>query len=691
MAIAADFDGFSQEGGDPTEAEIRLITASALGKVAACGDLDDERKMVSPALIAALATGSFQHADWPDWRPHPDGLHLSSATVFGKLDLGNRRVLASISFTNCKFPMGFAGDNMAVVGNFFVVRCEIDMQWTMLSATIAGQFQANGSSFRNPGQVALCGDGARAESWVMDDAIVFGVLDLGSLQLSGQFSASDAIITNPDGDAILAHHVNAGGWIMDGARVNGEFNISAATIAGQFSAERALFVNPQGTAVTAFYSTFSNGFLLRDGATVRGGIDLSGVVVDKILDLAGSRFEAGYNRALRLQGALVNGNVFLNDAVFIGHFDASRTTITGRLMLESCTLTAASVARQRGELGPPLPGAVVNAYDRDRQDALGHHALVLQEVRIEGRTIMPARCPEGIVDLSHARLSVLEDRSESWPRPLKARKGGAPERLHIAHNGENLDIQHLVLDGLEYAYFEHPDGKPSNDGKTSKDLARARIAWLAAQSADDLVDRFNPQPWRQAASVLRAMGYDRASQIISIERRVRERYARDTPLFQRFISWLLHLVADYGYNPWKTVSISVVAVLLWAAAYWGGMALCGDPNTRDGALQCADQPLYVAVEYQNLEAHLADSGGYPRFGPIAYSLDTFIPIFDLGTERFWRANVAAVASVPLGSRSLDLPIGHIMHVLFVIERFLGAILIAIAVTGFTGLLTREEN
>jgi hypothetical protein len=32
-----------------------------------------------------------------------------------------------------------------------------------------------------------------------------------------------------------------------------------------------------------------------------------------------------------------------------------------------------------------------------------------------------------------------------------------------------------------------------------------------------------------------------------------------------------------------------------------------------------------------------------------------------------------------------------LYVLVVIERFLGAILLAIAVTGFTGLLTRDER
>ena len=37
------------------------------------------------------------------------------------------------------------------------------------------------------------------------------------------------------------------------------------------------------------------------------------------------------------------------------------------------------------------------------------------------------------------------------------------------------------------------------------------------------------------------------------------------------------------------------------------------------------------------------------------------------------------------------PVGWLLHILFVLERIVGAILIALAVTGFTGILTRDDR
>ncbi|MBU1305633.1 MAG: hypothetical protein KKF33_08955, partial [Alphaproteobacteria bacterium] len=210
-----------------------------------------------------------------------------------------------------------------------------------------------------------------------------------------------------------------------------------------------------------------------------------------------------------------------------------------------------------------------------------------------------------------------------------------------------------------------------------------------------------PQPWRQAAGVLRGMGYDQAAQSLSIERRVRERLADNTPRFQRLVSWFLHAVADYGFNPWKTVLLSVATIVVFAALYWGGTAICGDPNLRMGSTACDGQPLFIAVQLSNVD--VSAPGGYPRFDPLAYSLGAFVPLFDLGTEPYWRANAGAGEwfSVPvwLGppaqngrwSFSLTWSWGMTVYWLFVLERFVGAILLAIAVTGFTGLLTRDER
>lgn len=756
-----DFNAFSGADGKPTEAERKLIEAMQSGTGAFCADLPDDERRISADLIAALATGRFRHRKWPDWSQDAVGLWLVDAVIAQRLTLENQRVTVKLSFRDCDFKNGFDFDGASFDGDLFLRGCRINGLCRTVSANISGQFSADGSTFDNTGELALAaqnvvaadwhmngttvsggfdingariagqfsaGGGAlftnrggtaisaqsvKAGGWFMTEAIVEGKFDINSAEIAGHFVASgNSVFDNPGDVAIDASHLKAASWSMDGGSVNGCFDIYQATIQGGFGAERTTFTNPSGVAISGHSSSFAGGIFLRDGTSVAGYIDLAGSTIGRVLDLSDAHFSAAAYSTLRLQAVSIEGDAIFSNSTFLGHIYAARAKFDGLVRLDGAILIAATEARRQGKLSSDI-GEASNKSDATRQRRLRHHALVLEEARIGGRLVMPDRCPEGIVDLSHARCAVLEDCERGWPKPVSLKTGRASGRLYFTEaeeegaasgEGRKADIQHLVLDGFEYGYFEYPDGDPSKNlvdehGKpriVREDPATARKKWLAAQSADDLILRFNPQPWRQAATVLRAMGHDRASQTISIERRVRERYARDMPKRQKFVSWLLHLVADYGFNPWKTVAISVGVVLLWAAAYWAGTTLCGDPNLRVEG-QCGGQPLFVAVQHGDVDTRFADTGGYPAFGHIAYSLDAFVPLFDFGTETYWRPNALAWADIMLDwpglaqPTALKIPLGYLLHWLFIVERFLGAILIAIAVTGFTGLLTRDEK
>ena len=64
---------------------------------------------------------------------------------------------------------------------------------------------------------------------------------------------------------------------------------------------------------------------------------------------------------------------------------------------------------------------------------------------------------------------------------------------------------------------------------------------------------------------------------------------------------------------------------------------------------------------------------YPEFNGWLYSLDQFIPILNLGMDDFWR------------------PRSGWLYLITVIEQFVGAFLVALSVSGFAGLLTRDER
>ena len=768
-----EFSAFGGPNGAPSEAEKQLIEASADGQIVDCDDLLEEQRVVSAALIAALATGEFRHRDWPDWELSAYGLRLIGARVPDKLDLENRHALADLLFLRCRFERGIDLDSAVIDGRvmldnssigggvrmmaatirgqfsangvtfddagdvtvyaqgastagWFMNRAKVKGRFDINGATIAGHFEACGASFENAGGVAIFAQSVRADAWFMAQASVAGLCNLVRAEIATDFTAVEARFDNPGADALVAYIAKVGRWLMDGAVVNGgvdvsdariterfaaehatfdnaggtailassirargwymsdtvvrgTFDISGAEIGGSFGAERARFLHPSGTAVDARSGQFRGGVFLREATEVHGGIELAGSTVDVVLDLSDSVFRAGRHRTVRLQEATIRGEVALRGSTFYGHLHANRARVEGRVDLSGARFVAATVARLRGELDKGL-GEAANRADEARQERFRHHAIALQEARIDGRLVMPTLCPEGIMDLSRASCDTLEDDRRGWPAPLGQQASACDDRLCITPPGEDTaEIQHLVLDGFEYRFLEYPSGRADHGA----DIAEARAAWLASQSIEEIRVHFNPQPWRQAATVLRAMGHDEEAQELSIERRVRQRLARDTPRFRRFVSWLLHLVADYGFNPWKTVRISVATVLLFASIFWLLAWSCGGFGVwSDTPGACGAAPVYLAVQHAGVEARFADRA-YPAFSPVFYSLDMFVPFMDLGSEGYWRANVRAYRGA--------VPIGWLLYVLVVFERFLGAILIAIAVTGFTGLLTRDEK
>lgn len=826
--MAQDFTDFSGKDGKPTEAERRLIEATRTGEIALCSDIEEVReKIVSAALIRALATGEFHGQEWPDWELVSDGVFLIGAIMHDKVIVSHRRVPAALRFSDCSFENGVDLSDSNFTGNVFFRGCEIAGAFKISNARILGQFSANNTTFRNSGDIAINAQSVESASWFMNEADVDGELWIAGANIRGQFSAINARFNNPkfraigaqslkatdfsldgseirgifdinsadiDGQIVAngasfmnagqtsveAHSVKATGWYMNTAKIEGEFDISAGRILGNFSANgtqfknsgaRALraqnvvatdwsmhdaeldgefditsaiisgpiaaastkfrnangcavraqgakigglflndaefygefdinnaelfapfnavngkFKNPRGTAISAYNTRFLGGLLLKgDNAIAHGDVDLSGSHIHSGINLSQANFIAGRHRAIRLSDTEVLASVICEGTHFLGHFEASRTRFHGQVSFRGSRLIAATRARETGELDEKLAGTF-NKADEARQHRFRHHALVLREALFDGRLILPETCPEGIVDLSRARCDTLEDLVAGWQPPLVAGAPACDDRVCVTEDGNQMDIQHIVLDGFECKHFEHPDGTESPYGDN---VGAARIAWLAGQPAGDLRTHFNPQPWRMTAAVLRAMGYEKAGDRISIERRTRQRLSEGTPRRARLLGWLLHHAADYGYNPLKAVLWSATIVVACALLYWGGAALCTEGR-------CGQREAFLEARHGDIDKDVA----YPEFQPLLYSLDLFVPILDFNSESFWRADTEASATLDppilkLGFGPLvvwqTLPIGWILHLLAIAERVVGAIMVAIAIVGFTGIVKREER
>ena len=633
-----------------SEAEERLKGAAAAGNIA-----NLEGKSIRSVFIELLCCGGR-----PDWPVAPAGVRLSGGRIVGRIELGNRVLQQPLWLHDADIPAGLNFSNSHTK--------TIDLSESRIAGSQAA-FEAN--------KMHVDGD------LVFTAAKLVGSCEIGEASISGRFIASGATFENPGGDAIQARGYASSDFIIDDATVNGACDLTGAKITGQLSANGATLNNLQGEAITASVSNIGSWFM-RSGDVeqggkimlVRGMINLTRAHIVHDLDFKGASLTGGHYMAIAARGLVVGGSVYFEDQTKIDgcvYFGAA--DIKGGLRLTGSVITSALLARTRDT--DPLPPVLAGGEEHETF-RWNRYAVDLSEAKV-ALLFMPetqeAR-PRGIVDLSRGRIGTFTDFKAAWP-PKIDRTTRICEQRPCDQDGRDAD--HLVLDGFEYEHLDNPDGLPI--GQTGP-VAQARLDWLHGQSRDDIFERLRPQPWRQLGKVLADQGYEDDARIIAIERRVAQRYAKGMRITARVLSWLLHHVADYGFNPWKTIGWSAGVVLVFSLVYYGVAARHG----IKGKPLAADQLVFVRTLPADFVPAVADPKQaeeqllrvYPQFDPFMYSLDVFLPLVDLGTEKYWRANTTT-------------GVGTVVYYLSIFEAFIGAVMLLLIVTGFTGLLTRDER
>ncbi|MGX1785986.1 hypothetical protein ACWIGM_04570 [Bosea sp. NPDC055332] len=618
------------------------------------------------------------------------GAFLNEAVVEGRFNIAGATMAGQFKAKRTRF-INAGGDALVAHGlscaSAHFDNAVVEGLFNIASATITGQFNANGARFANAGGDAVMAQGMSCADAFLDDAVVEGCFNIVSATIAGQFNADRTRFTNAGGDAFAAQDMSCIDAFLDDAAFEGCFNIVSATISGELTASGTRFANANGIAIAANNARFGSVFMrlsnADDGSSGRtsviGTMDLMLARIDYDLDIKGARLSAGHHAAIVGRGLRIAGTLFIeSDAVIDGAAIFCESDL-GRVRITNSRLCAAVPARARALDQNPLP-AISTAPEEFSTLRWAYHTLDLSEAKI-GQLILPATVdsrPIGIIDLSRAKVGTLTDFRTTWPAPIDRSAKCCEGRLRDAGGA---DADHLVLDGFEYEHLDNPDGCYGPRDGSAESIVAARKRWLMAQSRGDLFESFRPQPWRQLAKVLAAHGHEEEAREIAIERRVMQRLASDMPWFRRAVSSTLHFLADYGFNPWKTVAWSGMVILIFAALYGGAaLAYC------DGKPLCADERVFVRVlaadfvpaESDKAQAALTLYKNYPRFDPLLYSFDTFLPLLDAGSEKYWRVNSRTV-------------LGKVLYYLTVLEQIVGALLVSLIVTGFTGLLTRDEK
>lgn len=237
----------------------------------------------------------------------------------------------------------------------------------------------------------------------------------------------------------------------------------------------------------------------------------------------------------------------------------------------------------------------------------------------------------------------------------------------------------LSLDGFTYDRFV----------RAAPQKARSRLEWLHRQ---DSSQGLATQPYEQLANVLEKSGDERGARQVRI--------AMENDLLPS-LSWIGYLwrqvlrgTVAYGYEPWRALywalGLVVFGYLSFALGY------------RAGVIAPTDKDAFQDFQPNHPQSYQTRLPGYQPFNAFTYSLDTFLPIINLGlkdnwmpnpkltprpTEGTWLGDLVGAHSPPVASWRF-FNSGRALRAYLWIHILFGWGLITLFVAGFTGIIRR---
>ncbi|WP_267213366.1 hypothetical protein [Chelatococcus asaccharovorans] len=428
-----------------------------------------------------------------------------------------------------------------------------------------------------------------------------------------------------------------GGIYLRGAEINGAVNVAQSRFGGNLECDGATMRSPGGYALLASSLEVRN-VLLR-GATIRGGVNLSSALLSADFDCAGASIASAEGSAIDASAIETNGSVVLRSARIEGEVRLTASAIDGDVDCSGASLR--------------------------NPDGM---ALELSRATVKGAFFLRREAGIfGVLALTGASIGTIHDDVQSWP-----------------------DQGNLLLNRCRYGAFI--------DGPVD---AKSRLDWLARQAPERWGEDFWPQPYEQLASVFREMGHgEDARAVLVVKERLQRRARRQrahNPALRALLGatdGILGITLAYGRQP---LLAFVWLLLFWAlgvgvftyAEHRGAImpnsavvlrspewTLCGVARTEQRSLLATQQTQGLAEPGQSQLACFRqrwEASSYPDFNPSMYSLDTLLPVLDMGQKAFWRPN-------PL------VPGGGIAINYFYFQSIIGWALSLLAVAGFSGLV-----
>lgn len=628
-------------------------TESGSDHVAALRDELGRRGRVSGQMLRPLKFTGEQLRDAlvevmrkPMSLPTPDFLlRLTWVEVDGVLDLSSVNFDRPIEFDHCELRDGFRVLDGKVRSLRFV-DCDF-AGFEIADSTISGVLVFRGCSVL--GDCVLVRSAADSLDWEESEFLGFalisnvqvlfqgdfrqtrwsGGLSLQSVKFGGVVQFSRARIRPVDADFALeiSNCTFEADLFLDRMRAHDGITVRGSTVGGQFDLGESVFETPPRTVPTVnLPENHISGALHLCDVWSSGAINAVNTAVGGQINLRDLSLRGGDDQNLDLQGVDVGDTIFfaerLNSGELIGHFLCEGTVVL-RLARVKRDVIMRGLVSINGSLS--LESCVIEQSFRlepDDEDWLG-----------------------GSLSFRDANIRILDDNPQSWKRDA------------------------LILDGFEYSLLKNHDWP-------------TRRAWLRAQHKEELDSTLKTQPWTYLASYYRSRGHPFSAREILFEMETLRGW--NPPLIVRgapnqpdsysdqasFLLRIIFSVPLFAFNlvvfalspVWRVFLEAVVGYghrsersLLWLAVVVGTGAVVFASAYEAGAL--------VATTDTNERR--------PSFNALAYSLDVFLPIIDLGLRKHYFA-----------------PSGWV-QIWTWIEIGLGWLLSTTAIAGFTGLLRQR--
>jgi hypothetical protein len=633
--------------GTLSKAEGNLIRAAALGEVARCGFDNSKDQHDNPG----------ESSEWPDSRSVRGTLirWLCTTPAASKLvDPSGIYIFAALIGSDS--TSGTALDLSNIYVPFFL---------KLESCRITGAIALSGARTRTidlsgSWTGAITGDGMTVEAglFLRDDFRAHGGVSLTSAEIRGDLSCSSGTFLS--GSVLAAHDSRLPAFLrystpdpnndealsLDAVRISGNLNlrrgfsaegvvrIRGGHIGGSVDFSSGSFTGGRTAALDAPGIDVGGAILL--GGSFTGAVNLRGARIGADLFCSSGSFTNPARRALNLNGAKVEGGAYLRRSFRAeGQVQFLRAHIGGDVV---CTGASFASGSRLSLAHATIKGAL---FWRNIKK-------IVKDQTTPRRATPPQPAAGEKLELSLVNTSVgsLYDDKDSWQMLSK-----------------------LELDGFRYLRFGAEDRDIDVDD---------RLEWLRRA----LEPKFLSQPYQHLVKLLRDLGDEAGARKALIEMETRRAAAHRNGAWRRALSRIWYWTTRYGYEPWQAWKPSVAVVVLgWLFFSAGSRStipcrLPWVPCTSVSALAPTEEKAYAQFTAARKTGTLPDN--YPRFSPLMYSLDTFLPGINLSDKDKW-------APDPAGAWP-----ARMLRVWRSVEIVAGYLLAGFALAGFTGLSARKE-